>query len=294
MKKLLLFLPSFLLLSCKLDLEATEVKPLIVQPKMVVVSFISPQSIKHVVSVTLSKPVFSAYDYNNSSRFTAVEKALVVISNGSNEAIFAYNYEEEIYELAADAYPIESGRTYFLTVTAPDGRKVKATCTVPAKTNTDIKLANFVSSEEKTGAGSSKTTYSVDVEWIDLPGTGDFYRVYAHVKLDREELNMARFIFNGDDLIQNFISDQDQDMGRFIVKNGILTSYNFGTLNDSLKEIYCTLLTTDRNYFLYHQYLYKTSYSSFGEPLLPFTNMEGGLGIFAAYNQYTKIFTIDK
>lgn len=56
--------------------------------------------------------------------------------------------------------------------------------------------------------------------------------------------------------------------------------------------LHAYLLHTDEHYFLYHRSVRNASYSQdnpFAEPVLVYTNVEGGLGVFAAYNRTTQV-----
>ncbi|MBD0254725.1 MAG: DUF4249 family protein, partial [Cytophagales bacterium] len=52
--------------------------------------------------------------------------------------------------------------------------------------------------------------------------------------------------------------------------------------------LYAYLLHTDRAYFEYHRTLRANADSNpFAEPVLLYSNVEGGLGVFAAFNRTT-------
>ena len=296
MPRVLLLIPFFCLAACEFEQDA-DINPPIVAPKLVVVAFISPQSDTLAVSVTLSQPVFSTYQSpNNPNGYVPpVSDATVRLSDGNREVTLPYQADAQQYEIEASALPILPGKTYTLWVSTPDGKSVRANCTVPAKTNTtiDFQLRYEV---DPTGLGTQERTYKIDLNWQDLPGTGDFYQVGANTRVEStyegtadSEVFFVGLIFSS----STVFSDEGQDGGKFTLTNGDIGRVSTRREKKIVTEVQCVLRTVDEPYYRYYQYLDKIGNELFSEPIAPYTNIEGGLGVFAAYNQYTKVVPVE-
>jgi hypothetical protein len=262
-----------LLASCEMIAEVDIPK---VPSKLVVTSFISPQDTNWQVYVGQTKPIF---EKTITSEY--VKDATVQLSNGSQTAVIPANPSQYgYYELNIKQAPflIEAGKTYFLTVSAPDGRQVKAQCTIPIS-------ATSVSSIEVVN-GSGGIPFTGTMKWQDSPNETNFYRCFAYTKY---YLSLVGGAWEG------YIPNRDYD--RKLYKDTNRQGANFSWeidmqasegYTDKKSRFLFILLNTDENYYKYMTTRESASNNEgnpFAEPSAVFSNVEGGLGVFAGYQQ---------
>lgn len=265
-----------LLASCEMIVEVDIPE---VPSKLVVTSFISPQDTTWEVYVGQTRPIFGK---TITSQF--VKDATVQLSNGSQTAIIpASSGEYGYYELNIKQAPflIEAGKRYSLTVSAPDGRQVKAQCTIPVS-------ATNISSVEVVGENSFGTysPFTGMVKWSDNPNETNFYRCFAYTK--------NTFMIGGNivesyqqnyDYNNLFQRDANKQGGNFIWEIDMQASEGYA---DNKSRFLFILLNTDENYYKYMTTRESASNNEgnpFAEPSAVFSNVEGGLGVFAGYQQ---------
>ncbi|WP_162427294.1 DUF4249 domain-containing protein [Pontibacter pudoricolor] len=257
--------------------------------KLVVVSYISPQDTMLVVRVQKTQP---AIGRKMTDEQLKVKDAIVTISNGASVIALNYNPEAMHYEADARAWPIEAGKTYSLKVTSLAGN-AEATCTIPSTDGIEITEIKAPYTIEKDYYGRDMRWYTVSYKWRDAPDVTNFYRTLVYKQytytdpvtgakhVQKEGLNWN----SGDS--KDIHTDKD-------TQNGLLTSqalsyyeYNYESI-DKPFYIYAVLVVSDKNYYLYQQSLDNQGQNSgnpFAEPYVMYTNIEGGLGVFAGYNQ---------
>lgn len=275
------------LASCRKDV--TNIKLPDSTPKLVVGCFISPQDTLIVVTLTRSNPIFGP-SHNNSYN-ALVADASVNLSDGAASITVLYNSDNEQYELHSNTFPISAGQTYFLNVSTPKGESVSASCTVPPSNPTSLTV-DFIDtvSDEK----------QINVKWQDIPDQTNYYRVFGQM-LVIDSLIEDTFYqsMSVDPSLQN---DNEKDGEEMSAKMNGNNSYNYiNGIQYANKviayDIY--LLNIDLEYYKYMDSFGNYSYTisgngntttvssgdPFSEPILLYTNVKGGLGIFAAYQK---------
>jgi hypothetical protein len=269
---LLLILPS-----CEKD---ADVKLPDVEPKLVVSSFISPQDSLIQVSVSLSSPLYN--NPNISNEYKPLLNATVTISNGINSYTLPYNSNLKRYTADSTQFKIIGGLTYYLSVKSLDGKSASATTTVPLLNNT---LTYTVIKNN-----SSENKYTLQGSWSDN---------------DLTNFNNYRFeMFYTAYQIYSWYADTAgffTDSVRYWRSNRILTTDTEGaTFNKELQFTYSansydtaftSLTTMSKEYLDYTSKLdvAVNSFSGpFSEPVQMYTNINGGLGVFAGYNIYIR------
>jgi hypothetical protein len=119
--------------------------------------------------------------------------------------------------------------------------------------------------------------------WInDPPGEENYYSFAAKVLDYNPYFGIYPYIFetySNDDI---YFSDEGRD-GKRILANAV---YSSGLMPDSDSTLFVFyLLHTDRNYYLWHKSLnrYSGGDNPFREISPVYSNIKGGLGIFASY-----------
>jgi hypothetical protein len=273
------------------------------EPYLVVHSFISPLDSLITVRVRETSPKAG----KNASSLK-IEDVEVYLSNGTDTVKLEYYTDSliyayyEVHAIQAEKFPIIAGQSYFLKVETPDGRIATASCQVPEYApDFTIELFQFTEGEYYSPHYES---YGAKVTWKDNDPKPNFYRYvqqWNEIKEDREEfLNMWE-----DESYERppFYDDQHGQGATFKVENHAYSIYDhsddegFPELEEINLEFY--VLNTDLNYYEYHKRLYETGkeesfFDRFREPSQIYSNIEGGVGLFAAYNGSVKKFKLVK
>jgi hypothetical protein len=293
---IILIISQLSFVSCKSLIK--EIDPSILpqtDSKLVIACFISPQDTILSAKVTETKVLIgSTGDIRND-----IKNATVKLSDGVKTVQLFYSASLGYYRILPKELPIIVGKTYSIDVSTPDGRKVNATTTVP--NNVPIKEIKVDSSSNTSGFGGNQvvnTSYTVKVIWQDIANATNFYRA----------LSVYDVIYNIPDpknaknIIQSLVStivdlrtldDKDTD-GQLLSLSREYQPNNVGAniqgnqieLGKRLDKIRVGLFQTDINYYNYHTSLRKQRENNnpFAEPVLLFTNINGGFGCFGAYN----------
>ncbi len=219
------------------------------------------------------------------------------------------------YFLKTKDFSIVAGRTYTLTAKVPNLPDVSATCTVPIrqlinekdliilKSNTIDSIQNGYSS---TNGVITNRYYNLsrrfDVTVKDSPSEENFYAV-AYYTLEIYQLkdpkgNIITQINNNQQYFSDFISDLKQDGLLLNFKKANIPISSYSTYSNSTNptpvsnvlSIYVAI--TDKPYYQYNKALGNSqginNDDPFSEAILTYTNITGGLGVFAGYNM-TKV-----
>lgn len=251
--------------SCTKDADVKLPK---VESKLVISSFISPQDTIVKVEVSLSQPL---YNNSNSNQYSNVSNAIVQINDGTNTQSLVYNSNEDYYSVSTSLFPIVVGATYSLTVSTPDGKNINAITSIPSLNST------LAYSYQALNDPNSPNQYYIDASWNDAPGNEDYYRISYYGKYYYSGSNDTSYtgIFS-----ENF-SDKDHD-GRAFNQNFEVYKTNSASNSGEMYLIHAT-----KEYYLFHSKLNAMGFNNpFSEPVQMYSNINGGYGIFAGFNQY--------
>lgn len=289
--------------------------------KLVVESFISPQSDSIQVTVTESSPLFGPVPVWTEINF--IENANVQISNGPTTIVIPFNPHTKRYIISTEKFKILAGETYFLTVSDAK-RTVTSQCTVPK----DQAEFNYFEISPQFNDGYDNNNYRedsslvVEVGWKDIVGQANYYSVrgYGEYTATRSQLvpetsnivivrdNQQSFLYRVEGSRHNFLLSNDINLEGKDLKAPKLKFYMQKNKQQSILDIngkvtlfdtnpvyvktHIELLNTDFNYYKYHKTLDQGNNDGnpFVEPTLTFTNIKGGLGCFGAFNATIKEF----
>jgi hypothetical protein len=279
---LLLGLLSFMA-GCEKD--ATNVDLPETNPKLVLGCFISPQDTLITVEVGRSNPIFG--NNHNTSGHLYVLDASVTLSDGSTSIVLPLvntGVQQGTYIINASLFPISPGTTYYLTVTTPQGENVSASCTVPISNVTTMSLDYT----DTVPSDSYNDPINVTAKWQDIPGQVNYYRVYGSMLMEGEHISngwTVKDTSNSEMYGNNFkslINASDKDGSQLSFR---LDGYYFGDgFNTRIVGYGIYILNVDLNYYNYQKSLENYSYGDpFSEPSPIYTNVNGGLGVFAGY-----------
>ncbi|MES2731674.1 MAG: DUF4249 domain-containing protein [Bacteroidota bacterium] len=253
------------LTACENDLFTKEVNNAKIPytPGLVVESFICPQDTVIQVKVRRKEPTVGIVE-EGKDKYDAVADAQVTLSDGSNTVTLAYD-KFLGYQIKASQLPISPGKTYFLKVSSPDGLSTEASCTVPmavVDTNRVELLVEF----------DKKKQPKIIVRWPDFPGEVNYYSIFELETYAASNLHELRYYS---------ISDEGQDGAWLSQRVGFKRS-------EAGYEVVLFICNTDRHYYEFHRTLAiqaQNRDNPFAQPSPLYTNIQGGLGVFAAYNR---------
>jgi hypothetical protein len=259
-----------LLSSCETDADI----PLPdVDPKIVVNCFIGDELTVIKAAVFKSDPVFSDNDGNYPYTGDVEEDMYVVISNGSISVELVFNPQTEFYEVGTDVFPLIAGGNYTLTVTAPDGETVSASTTIPLNAPI-VQSSSFTQEQISNDFYGEQTRVTIKQTLTDPSSSFDYYRFY-YVLQDQFLTNM----YVGED----YADDNSLD-GNLLYNEHELTAY-YGSDNP-ITSIKAFIIRGSEEYQRFHRTVYNQSPGDpFSEPSIIYSNVDGGLGVFAGYRQ---------
>ena len=298
---LLAALLAFLLVSCE-DFFVSEAKNVKIpgsEPQLVVYSFISPQDSAIKVNVYRSTP----YTMKENEVKPVGNRAYVSIAkNGEEFKQLTYHEEDDCFMINANEFPIVAGNYYKLKVESFEGEKVNAECYVP-----EIKYQNFnvdsvyFETQRYWGQGFALRYHFM----MAAENDENYYRTGAHNKwqmtLPGEELQNDTVVtgnyYFGIERGKEFFADQGGGKHSFkasghinylvfVDDNGKMVYQQAEAFVDS---IFIYLLQTDFHYYRFHKsvsdYGYYDEDFPFAESVHIYSNVNGGLGVFAGYNR---------
>lgn len=278
--------------------------------KLVVNSYISPQSAKTIVVVTESIPLYG----ESTSGDKVVTNAVVKISDGTKQVIMPYDTAGKVYSLTQAQFPILASKTYTLLV-SDASRSVSATCTVPARG--PVIQSYVIDTAFVRDFNGRDTALTLKLVWLDLASEKNFYRARGYTEVEYSVLQTnsnqersekrvkGRFNFDWDENTgrSDFQNDENLDgtvftspLGRAYLPSTILSYTSSGPVFAKQKikilSVNMEVLNTDQAYYDYHRSLSlnRNANNPFAEPALVFSNVTGGLGCFAAYNSRQIIY----
>ena len=267
------------------------------EAKLVIHSYISPQDTILAVVVEAPRAVLGQQtDYFTRA---SIANATVDLSDGTRTVRLPYLSKEGLYHTNPRNLPIVAGRTYTLTVSAPNYPTATAQCTVPAQVvPTEIRI----DSTYQNNFDQRQLTTVGRLVWQDPGGQANYYRVTGVssktviTKISPRpntaprdtmitQINSLQF----DEPTIALANDKGRDGERFVSPSGYPINYNFGQSERLLSQRFTmTLLATDESYYRYHDAIQRQDRAGdnpFAEPVLIPTNIQNGLGCFGAFNQ---------
>jgi hypothetical protein len=278
--------------------------------KLVISGYLSPDEKNHYISVTTNGPIYydRIPDYNQ-GLFSAT------LSDGSKEIslrprfhnFYKYAVNDSTTFLSdiptssfnipgvpdssiigffftSSELPVEEGLTYVLKVESDKGLFAEASCTVPLKKNLFPEL-DTISIHYTNSYNNTKYTYlQPDFYFTDIKEEENYYGVfseltwpnppYTYSKTQNKILVDAKY---------NCFNDKGIDGDRLKIPLESFYNTYIGLHDSTYFKIY--LLNTDKPYYDYHKSIekYQSGEIPFTEASPIYSNVKGGLGIFAAY-----------
>jgi len=280
MKKLcyaVLFPLSFCSISCESGVETALISP----DKLVAVSsLISPQD--SVVSVY----VYQGKQLGDVARsdLAVINDAKVVIEEGTKVNVLSFNPKSKSYQISNELLNVSPTKQYRLRVETKNGIVLQASCSVP-KTPEAPKIKGVRNGDD----------YAYALGWPSQNNVSLFTFTFVLIDVIFKPQLGASSGPNLGFVVGNNLFDND-DRGSKVIENKIFNAFRAEKI--ALKT---TLYSLDENAFKYlktknEAYSWGANTSglipNLREPRPVFSNVDGGTGIFGAYNQTTSITPI--
>ena len=262
------------------------------KPKIVVHSFISPADTAAQVMLSWSIPVTASISKDS---IHYIDHARVRMAGPNNTFVdLDYHAGKKVYYVSTNSMALFAGGTYQLQVEVPGQPSLHASCYIP-QTNQTL----TVESLEREDLGWSERL-KVTYEFTDVPGVKPNYyapsvwldNIYYYFDEDTIDQGRSRFsIVSGESYLSNIGREGRQFRFR-------AETYDFQRMPETSNtiggdSIFLLLLTTDEHYYRYHKDL--ESYvpeNPFAEPVHIYSNIEGGLGVFAGFNRFEVVMAL--
>jgi len=254
------------------------------KPKLDISGYLSPDNL-------MTKIIFSMNlrNYGNQWQFDDMGHPTVTLSDGTNLIVLDSAQMSYRGGIKRSDFPIEEGKTYTLEVTTDKGFNAEASCTVPFRGNFNLEIDTTL---RKYIYEDSIVNISVqpDFYFTDIKGVDNYYMVLCEeirYNSDRTQSPYFNPLHVGE---KAYFSDKDRDGLRYKLP---IESTGLSDMTDScFLKIY--LLNTDKVYYDYKKSVdkYNSGEDPFTEPSPVYSNISGGLGIFAAYTVDSLIFRL--
>ncbi len=301
MRKYIIILSVIIITMASCQKNATNVKLPPAKIQLVVQSYISPQDSLIKVYVTESTPVFGQKQQNNWGIINSLPDAKVEITHNSVVYTLLYDGNELAFTIDSSHLKIIAGEIYSIKVSR-GSETVTGNCTVPFPPFSNLSLAKKIELKAELDPHTKDTLnifYQLRTYFDDRQSLGDYYRVYISSNsqiweyLYNTQGNITDSVLSSrqnfaffEKAEQEYVTDVDIN-GQRIFQNSTIYLSDKRTGNVVSTEITLGIMHADVNYYKYHTSAIghlNNKGNPFAEPSLVFTNIQGGLGIFAAYN----------
>ncbi|MBL7921746.1 MAG: DUF4249 domain-containing protein [Bacteroidia bacterium] len=268
MKGFVLFIVLLFIFACE---KEANIKLPDTKSQPVVFCYLSPQDTVIRVKLTMSQPLFGEQNIDITD---PVADATILLSSSQGNITLTFNPQSGYYQTLSANYPIYFGETYKLSINLSNGGYVEAITKMPDNT-VPISNASFQIIKE------NYTEYKrFKVSFIDDPSTVNFYRISA--------IKLQVYSWQNDTIrTETFARALYTDEGHNgeLLETGFNTYYG-DTNNDSTVAHDVLLINCSKDYYLFYKSFNNYQEGNpFAEPSLIYTNIKGGLGVFAAYSR---------
>lgn len=247
------------------------------KPKLVIHSFISPDQDSIQVTISQSNPFIN----QTPGKTDYINNAEVYI----NDIPLKKAEENGLYFAKNTDIKVQAGKTYQLKANADGFKSISASTTVPTETPTKIEKSTI-----RDTTGSSKEfdltlfdEHPNQYQYSAIYGIAEYTRVFqtGEERTSRFSLYFPQQLFEDGNFIEN----------KLALRGIRLNVYQSLLYKD--KKIHIKYLNTDEGYYRYHKTIEDSeSENPLSEPIINYSNIENGLGIFASYTALSKTFQI--
>lgn len=274
-------------------------------PKLVVSGYLSPQDTTLAIKLTRSNTVvgdsLSLLQMGND-----ITDATVTLSEGNKSVRLQYtntrptdSTKQSFYGANARLLPIIAGRTYVLSIVTATGQRASSTCTIPAPIKpTSITFDSLTQNQGRLLV----RRYFIKTLWTDPVGQPNYYQLAGYFRYQSKLNQVGNFALTYDDDNRGLLSDEGFDGTVLLSGRSFLTSSTFsanestdfyGQYQKALVTV--NLMSVEQTYYQFQTAVIRqrrVRNNPFAEPVLIPSNIDGGLGCFAGYNNSTTTFTL--
>jgi hypothetical protein len=249
-----------------------------IDPKMVVSCFITPGADWVEARVTLTDPVFGSS--NQSDPYVPLAGAEVTLISGNLEMPLPFDANFQLYMATTDVFEILAGASYQLRVEHPDYPTLTSTTTVPNSYPIIHEFA-LLDRDSVTTSFESTIRYRTKARWSLQSGISKYYVVKHRRLVTYDE---GGFQYTNTEPLADFFFDNasNEQMVEDIWTSQVPYYEGSAPPFSSVHELF--VVNASEEYYRFHQTIQNISLGNpFAEPTLVYSNIEGGLGIFAGY-----------
>jgi hypothetical protein len=277
--------------------------------KIVINGFISPdQTLNELL-------IFSTHKrFGDLSPIESLGNITLLFSDGTKEIRIDTTLVDSLFrgeKILLKNMTIIEGKNYDLKVISDKGLTAEASCTIPIKR--DFKIEVDTISDKKIDQYNQRySVLTAKISITDFPGESNYYRLLYIYQVFNRTVGNSKSIFLKNELASDGlvspIYNPDEgditynDIGKDGEKINMRTiefspvywdSPSYIKPDSSFLRIY--LLNTDKPYYDFHQSLlnYSLGDTPFTEPSFLYSNVKGGVGIFASYTVDSLIFRLN-
>ena len=266
---------------CEKELDASFIET---EKQMVVQGFICPQDT--LIQITLAtNRILGEKIYNN---YLPITNAKVTISDNQKSvqlSLLKTTKADSLgkwvrYGVSSKGFMIENGKTYKLNVSSSGFPEIYAECTVPNvvvdEKNINVELGNELYNGEN---------YKyLNLSWKDFDSDNNYYSWSVVSNVNVEQNGKSQWY--GYRYSTYYQADTYKD-GQMLLGQGNIRigGSNLPYTNKSYVDVY--MCNTDKTYFDYNTSILRQQENrgaAIAEPIALRGNVQGGLGVFAAYN----------
>jgi hypothetical protein len=254
--------------------------------KLAVSAFISPSDTHTLVTISVNKRIFG-----NLSEVYVPGVFSGTISDG--ERTVPLQKGQVGYYFRKSGLEIHPDREYRLVVSSSDGLLAEAECKVPPARTFEVEADTFERKLFYVPDGYPDKGIDMTFTIYDIPGEENYYRIWALARAyyknpydNKNYISRRQLYFE-----EEFFSDKGADGKAINVKTNSGLSYYY-TMDSVFVIIHYYNL--DKPYYLYHSSLRKYSGADnpFTEISPVYSNIKGGLGIFASYTSDSLVYRL--
>jgi hypothetical protein len=266
---------SALFIQCETE---AEVDLPTVERQLTLTCFISDDLEKIEANLSWSIPVFG----ENSMPLPPPSNLVVTIDNGLIMDTLLYNAASMQYELSTQEFPLEAGASYTLSAQDQLGHSIEATTTIPLELP-EIASNNLSISTNVSGPFNDTIyTFTFKTYLNDVSPTFNYYRL-AYYNVYTGGSQPEEYLIGN-----RFISDNALSNGQIYAEKEIQAS-SYETISSDDKVVY--VIHASEDYYKFHKTFNRQDNGNpFAEPTLVYSNVTGGLGIFAGYRQIRLVY----
>lgn len=270
--------------------------------KLVINGSISPDEITHYISIDYNHRIYGdlykPYDGEMPGDLTATlssEDTQYSLRPGFtkyqkfNGTEISFDSVKTGFVFDNNEIPLVEGKTYILKVQSESGLSASASCTIPFKRNFALKIdtQRIISTDPQY---SMYSHYEANLNYTDTPGEQNYYRLLGEIV---RYSHMYGLSISSNNIVppeNSFFTDKGNDG----MTSKITFSYIPNSASDDSVFLKIYLLNTDKAYYDYHKSIekYSSGEDPFTEPSPLYTNVTGGLGIFASYTIDSLVFRL--